>query len=180
MYVMGIDPTLVRTSAEGAAFQLGTLGALAGNSTMYTAPMGTTGSTAGVNTGPAAYVYVASAAGVTAGNVVLINGTTSDAVAASATTGASGTGMGKQLGVAVGTIAAGGFGWVQVYGKAIFLVVAATATNAAVSLGAVNGAFDDLTTTGSITVTGVQISAVNGTTGTGFLNWPHLVIDDVT
>lgn len=180
MYEMGIDPTLVRTATEGGAFILGTLGANAGASTMYTAPMGTTGSTAGANSGPAVYVYVTSAAGVTAGNVVLINGTTSDAVAASATTGASGTGMGKQLGVVVGTIAAGGFGWVQVYGKSTFLVVAATATNAAVSLGGTAGAFDDLTTTGSITVTGVQISAVNSTTGTGFLNWPHLVIDDVT
>lgn len=180
MYVMGIDPTKVSTAALGPDFILGTLGANAGNSTFYTAPMGTTGSTAGANVGPKAYVYVKSAAGVTAGNVVLIESTTSDAVAASATTGASGTGMGKQIGVAVGTIAANGFGWVQVYGKCTFLVVAATATNAAVSLGATAGAFDDLTTTGSITVTGVQISAVNSTTGTGFLNWPHLVIDDVT
>lgn len=180
MYVMGIDPTLVTTAAVGPAFILGTLGANAGTSTFYTAPMGTTGSTAGTNVGPKAYVYCKSVAGVTAGNVVLIDGTTTDAVAASATTGAAGTGMGKQLGVAVGTIAANGFGWVQVYGKATFLVVAATATNSPVSLGAVAGAFDDLTTTGSITVTGVQIQAVNSTTGTGFLNWPHLVVDDVT
>lgn len=177
MYEMGIDPTLVRTATEGGAFKLGTLGANAGASTMYTAPMGTTGSTAGADTGPCAYVYVTSAAGVTAGNVVLINGTTSDAVAASATSGASGTGLGKQVGVAVGTIAAGGFGWVQVYGKSTFLVVAATATNAAVSLGATAGAFDDLVVDGSIAVSGVQISAVNSTTGTGFLNWPHLVPD---
>lgn len=177
MYEMGIDPTLVRTSTEGGAFILGTLGAVAGTSTMYTAPMGTTGSTAGANTGPAVYVYVTSAAGVTAGNVVLINGTTTDAVAASATSGASGTGLGKQVGIAVGTIAAGGFGWVQVYGKSTFLVVAATATNAAVSLGGTAGAFDDLVADGSIVVSGVQISAVNSTTGTGFLNWPVTVAD---
>lgn len=179
MYVMGIDPTLVRLSTEATAFIPGTLGANAGSPTLYTAPMGTTGSTAGPNLGPKAYVYVTSAAGVTAGNVVLI-GATFDAVAASATTGASGTGMGKPVAVAVGTIAAGGSGWAQVYGGCTCLVVVATATNAAVSLGAVAGAFDDLTTTGSITVTGVNISAVNSTTGTAFLNWPHLVIDDVT
>lgn len=177
MYVMGIDPTLVRTSTEGGAFQLGTLGANAGLSTMYTAPMGTTGSTAGANSGPKVWVYVTSTAGVTAGNVVLIDGTTSNAVAASATTGASGTGLGKQVGVAAATIAAGGFGWVQVYGKATFLVVAATATNAAVSLGGTAGAFDDLVVDGSIAVSGVQISAVNSTTGTGFLNWPVTVAD---
>jgi hypothetical protein len=179
MYVMGIDPTKVSTSVLGADFILGTLGANAGSPTLYTAPMGTTGSTAGANLGPKAYVYCKSAAGTTAGNVVLID-QNNDAVNASATTGASGTGMGKQIGVAVGTIAAGGFGWVQVYGKCTFLVVAATATNSPVSLGATAGAFDDLTTTGSITVTGVNISAVNSTTGTGFLNWPHLVVDDVT
>lgn len=180
MYEMGIDPTQVKTATEGGAFILGTLGANAGGSTMYTAPMGTTGSTAGANSGPKVYVYVKSAAGVAAGNVVLIESTTGDAVNASATTGASGTGMGKQIGVAAATIAAGGFGWVQLYGKCTFLVVAATAPNSPVSLGATAGAFDDLTTTGSITVTGVQISSVNSTTGTGFLNWPHLVVDDVT
>lgn len=161
----------------GPDFILGTLGANAGQSTMYTAPMGTTGSTAGANVGPKAYVYCSFAAGTTAGNVVLINGTDSAAVNASATTGASGTGLGKQVGVAAATVAAGGFGWVQVYGKATFLVVAATATNAAVSLGATAGAFDDLVVDASIAVSGVQISAVNSTTGTGFLNWPHLVPD---
>lgn len=177
MYVMGIDPTLVRTSTEGGAFILGTLGANAGQSTMYTAPMGTTGSTAGANSGPKVWVYVTSVAGVTAGNVVLIDGTTSAAVAASATTGASGTGLGKQVGVAAATIPANGFGWVQVYGKATFLVVASTATNAAVSLGGTAGAFDDLVIDGSIAVSGVQISAVNSTTGTGFLNWPVTNVD---
>lgn len=176
MYVMGIDPTIAKTASQGGDFIVGTLGANAGQSTMYTAPMGTTGSTAGANSGPKAYVYVSSAAGVTAGNVVLVS-QAGDAVAASATSGAAGTGMGKQVGVAAATIAAGGFGWVQVYGRATCLVVAATATNSAVSLGGTAGAFDDLVADGSIAVSGVNISAVNSTTGTIMLNWPHTVPD---
>lgn len=171
MYEMGIDPTLVKTAADGPAFILGTLGANAGTFTMYTAPMGTTGSTAGANTGPAVFVYCKSAAGVTAGNVVLID-EAFDVVAATATNGATGTGSGKRVGVARGTIAAGGSGWVQVYGSTTCLVVAATAIKTVVTLSATAGALDDLTAVGSLPLLGIYLSAVNSTTGTVTLNWP--------
>lgn len=173
MYVMGIDPTLVRTAAEGQAWIPGTLGANAGSPTPYTAPMGTTGSTAGANLGPAVYVYVTSAAGVTANQLVLVS-STFDAVAASATSGATGTGAGKQVAVAKGTIAAGGSGWVQVYGNTPVNVVAATAPNTVVTLSGTAGALDDLTAVGSLPVLGISLASVVSTTGQVFLNWPHI------
>jgi hypothetical protein len=173
MYVMGIDPTLIATAATGPAYILGTLGANAGSPTMYTAPMGTTGSTAGANLGPAVYVYCKSVAGVASGNVVLID-EAFDTVAATATNGATGAGTGKRIGVAKSTIAANGFGWVQVYGLTTCLVVAATAIKTMVSLSGTAGALDDLTAVGSLPVMGVYLSAVNSTTGTVTLNWPHV------
>jgi hypothetical protein len=173
MYVMGIDPTLVRTSAEGTAFRPGTLGANASQPALYTAPMGTTGSTAGADTGPKVYVYVTSTAGVTANQVVLVS-SVFDAVAATATNGATGTGAGKQVAVAKGTIAAGGSGWVQVYGNTPVLVVAATAPNTVVSLSGTAGALDDLTAVGTLPVLGVSLASVVSTTGQAFLNWPHI------
>lgn len=171
MYEMGIDPTLVRTATDGPAFILGTLGANAGSPTMYTAPMGTTGSTAGANRGPAVYVYCKSVAGTTAGHVVLID-EAFDTVSATAALAATGTGAGKRIGVAKSTIAANGFGWVQVYGFTTCLVVAATAIKTVVSLGGTAGALDDLVAVGSIPVLGAYLSAVNSTTGDVTLNWP--------
>jgi len=173
MYEMGIDPTLVKTATEGGAFILGTLGANAGAPTLYTAPMGTTGSTAGANLGPSIYVYCKSAAGTTAGHVVLID-EAFDVVSATATNGATGAGAGKRIGVAKGTLAAGGFGWVQVYGFTTCLVVAATAVKTVVSLSGTAGALDDLVAVGSLPVMGVYLSAVNSTTGSVTLNWPHV------
>lgn len=173
MYEMGIDKTLTRTSTEGPAFILGTLGANAGSPTMYTAPMGTTGSTAGANNGPAVYVYCKSVAGVTAGHVVLID-EAFDTVSATATNGATGAGAGKRVGVACVTIAANGFGWVQVYGFTTCLVVAATAVKTVVSLSGTAGALDDLTAVGSLPLLGIYLSAVNSTTGSVTLNWPMI------
>lgn len=173
MYVMGIDPTLVRTAAEGPAWTPGTLGANAGQGTMYTAPMGTTGSTAGANTGPAVYVYVTSAAGVTANQLVLVN-QAFDAVAATATNGATGTGAGKQVAVAKGTIAAGGSGWVQVYGNTPCLAVAATVVASVLTLSGTAGAIDDLTAVGSLPLMGIYLASIVSTTGQVFLNWPHI------
>lgn len=177
MYVMGIDPTDTNTATEGPAFILGTLGAIATMPTMYTAPMGTTGSTAGLSFGPKAYVYCSASAGVSANHAVLID-INFNALSATATLAAPTTGFGKQVGVAVTTIPAGGSGWIQVYGRCDMLVVAGTAIRSVVSLSGTAGALDDLVAVGSIVVSGIYINAVNGTAGTGMLNWPHMLLDD--
>lgn len=174
MYIMGIDPTLVRTSTEGGAFALGTLGANAEVDAAQTVPTpktGPNGPTSGV--GPKVYVYAKSAAGTTAGQACLIDGGTFDAVAATATNGASGTGMGKRVGICITTVAANGFGWYQVYGHCTpALCVAATVLNSSLSLSGTAGALDDLVAAGSIPVVGAQLIALTGTTGTVYLNWP--------
>lgn len=177
MYVMGIDPTDTNTATEGAAYILGTLGAVATMPTLYTAPMGTTGSTAGLPLGPKAYVYVSASAGVSATQAVLID-INYNVLAATATLAAPTTGFGKQVAIAPVAIPAGGFGWVQVYGRCDMLVVAATAIRSVVSLSGTAGALDDLVAVGSVVVSGIFINAVNGTVGTGMLNWPHMMLDD--
>jgi hypothetical protein len=118
-------------------------------------------------------MYVKSAAGTTLGHVVLVD-EVFDCVSATATNGATGTGAGKVIGVAKGTIAANGFGWVQVFGRTTCLVVAATVAKTVVSLSATAGALDDLAAVGSIPVEGIYLSAVNSTTGTIFMNWPTM------
>ena len=174
MYIMGIDPTQVKTSTEGAAFGLGTLGANGAVDGLQTTPTPKTGPNGPVTeAGPKVYVYAKSAAGTTAGQHCLIDGSTFDAVAATATNGASGTGMGKRVGLCVATVAAGGFGWYQVYGQATgALTVAATVLNSGLSLSGTAGAVDDLAVAGSIPVIGEQLIALTGTSGTVYLNWP--------
>lgn len=174
MYIMGINPTVAQTSGEGPAFKLGTLGAVAPGAAGYTSPMTDTGTTAGASISTRAFVYVSSAAGVTAGHAVLIDND-HDAVSASTTSGAAGTGGSNRVGVAQVDIEAGGFGWVQVYGPVAVNVLASTAIYSPVSLSATAGSLDDLVASGSIQVVGLSISAVDGTSATAHLNHPSLL-----
>ena len=168
MYIIGINPTAVRTSSEGPAFKLGTLGAVAPGSAGYTAPMSDTGTTAGASHGPRAFVYVQVTSSVTAGQAVIINASHAAVPAAAL---ASSTGY--RVGAAYASIDAGGYGWVQVYGDATVNVVSGTAVGTAVSTSGTAGSLDDLTAgAGLRPVTGVLIGSVNGTTGSVFLNWP--------
>lgn len=173
MYVMGIVAANVRTSTEGPEYALGTLGAVVNAPTVQSAAIGVTGGSGGSPVGPKVFVYVKSAAGVTSGHVVLMD-EAFDVVSASATTGATAAGAGKLVGVAQGTIAANGYGWVQIYGGTTCLVVAATAVKTVVTLSGTAGALDDLTAVGSLPLMGIYLSAVNSTTGTVFLNYPHI------
>lgn len=150
MYIIGISPDKVRTSTEGSEFALGTLGAVTGK------------------TGPKAYVYVKSTAGVAAGQVVSVDA----AFDASALTTASP--KGATVGVAVGTISAGGYGWVQIYGAATCAVIGGIVAGSGVTASATAGSLDALTAAGSIPVIGVHLSAVNGTVGTVALSWPKV------
>lgn len=168
MYIMGIDPTTGQTSAQGPAFRVGSLGAVVEAPGLYTAPMSGTGTTAGQFDGTKVFVYVSAGAGITAGQAVQIN-YENEAVP----TGALASSTGYRVGVATCDIESGGFGWVQVFGKADVNVVASTAVGGAVSTSGTAGSLDDLTAgAGLRPVTGLHIGAVDGTTGSVYLNWP--------
>ena len=168
MYIMGIDPTTGQTSAQGPAFRVGSMGAVVEAPSLYTAPMSSSGSTAGAFEGPKVFVYVSAGAGITAGQAVQI-----DYLSEATPTGALASSTGYRVGVATCDIDSGGYGWVQVHGRAEVNVVASTVVGGAVSTSGTAGSLDDLTAgAGLRPVTGLHIGAVNGTVAQAFLNWP--------
>lgn len=174
MYVMGITPASVRTSAQGPEFKLGTLGAVVNQSTLYTAPMSDTGSTAGADVGPKVFMYVKSTAGVTgAGYVVSVNPATNDATMLTTTTAAAGAGgsQGYPVGVAQAAIAAGGYGWVQVYGTCQIQCAGDVAISTTLNTTATPGSMDDAAT---VAIKGMTLTAAKtgAGLGNGFVNWP--------
>ena len=161
MYISGIDPTDVRTSAQGPAFTLGTVG---WNMT---------------SAGPKGYIYVKdSGSGITGdGYVALVDGSSFDAVMASTTTSAPGTGAGKLAGVARAAIAASGFGWLQVFGAGTVQTSASCAAYTQINTTATAGQLDDDATAGSEIIDGIVLDTATGgaeASTAGFLNWPKV------
>lgn len=160
MYISGIKADNVRTSAEGPEFQLGTLGFVNGSE------------------GPKAYRYVTSAGGVTgAGYVVDIDSSSNEAALITTTTSAPGTGAGKAIGVGVAAIAAGGFGWVQVYGRCLVRTLALAAAYTILNSTATAGALDDDATVGAEVIDGLVLDVATGgapASTAGFANWPKV------
>jgi hypothetical protein len=127
--IVGINPTAVRTSAEGAEFRPGTLGtAVASNGAVvkyryvqYNAGAGSVASVAG----RVASVYAAGAAGgaATSPNIVTMDGSDSLPIG---------------VGVLQAVIAASGYGWLQISGVATLSValVAGADGNALTRVGA--------------------------------------------
>lgn len=177
MYVMGIDPTKVRTSTEGPEFALGTLGANAGTWGAQTVPTPDTGSNGPSATGPKVWVYCqAAAAGITGeGYVSIINGATGVATMVTSTLAAAGAGVGFQLGVPAVAIAASGYGWFQVYGRCNVRTSAAAAVGTQLNTTATSGALDDtLTAATTSQISGITLTTATGgaAAGAAFLNWP--------
>jgi hypothetical protein len=158
MYVMGIDPTKVRTSTEGPEFRVGTLGAV----------NGTTG-------GPKVYVYVSSVAGVTAAGYVCTITEAAVAEMVTTTTAAAGTLKGARVGTGTAAIAANGYGWVQIYGVCSVRCAAAAAIYTELYTTATAGALDDASTAVA-KIDGLVITAAAGGAATvaGFANWPKV------
>lgn len=179
MYITGVDFTKVRTATEGAEFHLGSLGANAGVSSMYTAPMTTTGTTAGTNGGPKIYRYVKfGTGGVAVGQAVIINPATEVATAITTTLAAPAAGQGFPVGVAVAAGAVNGFGWVQVYGRTVVNSANSTAIGTRLATSATAGQL--ATGVGATTaqlVNGIVLTTAGATTGSAAnLNWPEVGI----
>lgn len=144
--VIGIDPSKTRTSAEGPEFQLGTIGAVVVNAStgyslkrykyvQYNAGAGTIAAVAGRVAG-----YYAPA-GVSAGSDTVVTMDISDTALLGA-------------GVLAAVIPSGGYGWVQLTGKATLTVALASGAdgNALAFLGAAD--------TGTLTVAAAVTNAV--------------------
>ena len=81
----------------------------------------------------------------------------------------------KRVAVATSDVDAGGYGWVQVFGKASVNSIASMAVGGAVSSSATAGSIDKLTSgTTHRPITGLHVGAVDGTTSEVFLNWAVL------
>lgn len=162
MYLMGIDPTAVRTSTEGPAFGLGQV---AFNTT----------SSYGVK----GYIYVQDSGSAITGDgyVCLVDGSDFTAVMASTTTSAPGTGAGKLAGVARAAIAASGYGWVQIFGAGTIRTLASCAAYTLINTTGTAGALDDDATASSEVIEGMVLDTATGgaTANTaGFMNWPKV------
>lgn len=178
MYIMGIDPTQVRTQAEGPAFALGTLGCNAGVDSAQTVPTPKTGSNGGSDQGPKVWVYAQTSGGATGeGYVHIINGATGVGVMVTSTNAAAGAGVGFQLGVPLVAIAANGYGWFQVYGRCNIRTSAAAAVGTQLNTTATPGALDDtLTAATTSQLVGITLTTLTGgaAAGAAFLNWPSV------
>lgn len=161
MYISGINPTNVRTSAQGPEFTPGTIG---WNMT---------------SAGPKGYIYVQdSGAAITGdGYVALVDGSAFTAIMASTTTSAPGTGAGKLAGVARAAIAASGYGWLQIFGAGTVRVAASCAAYTLINTTGTAGTLDDDATAGAEVVDGIALDVADGGSGgavAGWLNWPKV------
>jgi len=149
-YIIGINPTEVRTSAEGPAFKLGSVGMEAPTAALQSGALGVTGGSGGTAAATKKYKYVQFNNGV--GNVASVAGNFAYYYAVS---GASAGQVdivtmditdsgGVGAGVFMAVIADGGYGWVQISGVAT-LTTALTAGadgNALTAVGATDGTLD--------------------------------------
>lgn len=135
--IMGVDPTQVHTSAS---FKLGTRAQDAGGRE---------------------FVYVGADAAITAGDACIVH-EDYGAQGITTTLAAAGTGQGKQVGVAMATLASGEFGWLCIFGTGTDVVVKVSASCAAfttLQTTATAGQLDDAATAA---VAGIVLIAANG------------------
>jgi len=174
--IIGIDPSKVRTSAEGAEFKLGSLGYEQESAGPPTTAMGVTGGSGSQDNSCKCYMYVEAAAAITGdGYVVIVDGSAFTAAMVTDTLSAPGSGQGKAVGVARAAIASGGFGWVQVYGAGTVRVLANAAAYTQLTTSATAGSLDDATTAGLEVVEGIALDAANGGSTANvaaWINWP--------
>ena len=161
MRIAGINPTNVRTSAEGPEVALGTVGWIE------------------TSAGPKAYIYVRdSGSGITGdGYVCDMDGSTFYANMTTTTTTAPGTGAGKLAGVARAAIAASGYGWLQVFGPGTVRVLASCAAYTLINSTATAGALDDDATASSEVIDGIALDVANGGSTANvaaWIQWPRV------
>jgi hypothetical protein len=160
MYISGINPTNVRTNAEGPEFAVGSIGF---NVT---------------SAGPKGYIYVKASGAITGdGYIALVDGSDFTAALVTTTTSAPGAGAGKLAGAARAAIADTGYGWLQIYGAGTVRTLASCAAYTLINTTATAGALDDDATAGAEVINGIVLDAATGgaeASTAGFFNWPRV------
>lgn len=178
MFVIGINPTSIRTATEGPEFALGTLGMEDAAPTLQSAAIGVTGGSGGSSVPAKIYRYVKFGTGGATGMgyIVAIDPSTDEAIMPVAATGDAGTGMLKPVGVAQAAADATDYGWVQVYGACVLEANAAAAKFTKINVTATAGEVDDATGATLNIVEGAVFTAT--ATGAGsfaaHVSWPYL------
>lgn len=158
--IIGIDPTEVRTSAQGAAFRVGTTAG-------YDHP----------TNGYQEFIYVKTAEAITGAGYgcVFIDPNSTEMLDTTATTPGT-KGPGSRCGWAMAAIASGGFGWLQTYGKATVRTLASAARGTRLNTTATAGVLDDDGTAGSEQIAGVCLGTATGgaeaNNADAYLNYP--------
>lgn len=159
--LIGIDSSRAFTAAEIAAGQGFRLGS---TSVVQTA------------NGDKEFVFCQANGAVTGAGYVCQFNNDFDAVMATTTTSAPGTGAGEKVGIAQAALEDNGGGWFQVGGYCAGIRVAASAVAATIlNTTATGGQIDDDATAGSEVIEGLTLSATNGGSAgnvAGLLTYP--------
>lgn len=146
MIAIGINPTQVRTAAQGPEFFLGTQG-----------------ETSDSTFGNRKFLYVKAAEAITAAGYLCSVKTGFEVEMTDLTNGTPGDiGHGSRVGAAQAAIASGGFGWIQVYGKGSLRTLASAAKGTRLNVTATSGALDDDGTAGAEAIDGIVLGTATG------------------
>ncbi len=165
MSLIGISADQVKTSTEGPAFKLGTLGCLNSNNLSDA-------------DGDKIYLYVKAGEAITGAGYLCVVDSDYVAEMVDTTSTAPGAGAGQRCGAAQAAIAANGFGWIQVYGKGSLRTLASAAVGTELTCSATPGAVDDATTAGLEVINGLSLGTATGgaeaTNADAYFNWPYV------
>lgn len=157
---IGINPTEVRTAAQGAEFRLGTVMRLDDYD----------------NAGTVEFIYVTTSEAVTAAGYLCVINSNNVAEMLDSTSSAAGAGQGQRVGAAQAAIASGGFGWLQIYGKGSARTLASAAKGTQLTSSATAGAVDGATTAGLEVIDGLTLGTATGgaaaTNPDAYFNYP--------
>lgn len=158
---IGITPDAVRTSTLGPEFRLGTVA-------QYDDP----------SDGTQMFMYVKAGEAITAAGYMCVVDTAFVAEMVDTTSTAPGAGAGRPCGAAMAAIASGGYGWIQIYGKAAVRTLASAAVGTSLNSTATAGALDDDATAGAEVIHGVGLGTATGgaeaTNADAFLTFPYV------
>jgi len=170
--IIGIDPTQVRTEAEGPAYKLGSIGYEVDSPGVSDSAMGVTGGSASGDQSCKAYMYVKANGAVTGAGYICTINEVYDAAMLTTTTGAAGTLCGARLGVPMAALADNGYGWVQVYGHGTVRGAASCVKYTALYTTATAGVLDDTATAGFIRGLVLTETLTSAAAAACVLNWP--------
>lgn len=163
--MIGFDPTAVRTSAEGPEWRVGSRFCWDDEEADAVA-------------GSKEFIYVSAAEAITGAGYVCVMDSDYDAEMLDTTSSAPGAGQGMPVGVAMAAIASGGYGWLQICGRATVRTLASAAVGTELNATATPGALDDDGSSGAEVVNGIALGTATGTAEANnddaYLTYPHV------